>query len=533
MNVELEKDKLPAPEDWINDSLFTHQLYPQKNYLTVHAYLHHLINLAEMREIVQEQPIDAVILRKLRDGANVFVTMGKTTASHIPLPRSEFKKENFTYQIGENLFKCKTIVPAIHNSPNFIANNSNLLPVSDFRDELVITETTEKGLQTRVIETDLKTPTSIARKVSEQPLEIVYEHTFGETENGEPWAVRIFSDTTKSEVFWIETMVDTSEYGEGRANTTPFLTRIKANTGDIQSLIFQLQGSFDKPKSEFDKRKIIYYLTSVVYFQSEINRPYLPETIVPSYMNPSLPNIYNILIRKPLADIPSLISQCVNEKDGVLALNRLAELSGGTNSDFNDIQTKLKLLFQDQYLALSDLLKKGINNLSEEVQKNTASEISQTSEISSRFMDEWNLQKNTIIKTIGEAFNIKILTDDDQNYERVARLCDLESQLEKTLDQLSSDDEIDVVMRGIISELLVTAFITFIHETVQNDGVYNSGKHLKLFKGIWINIRKIYQDIYGMNPENIDRAVIGAFESGISWERRFPDAIEQIANQRL
>lgn len=527
MKAELEKDKLPIPDDWINDSLFTHQLYPQKNYLLVHSYLHHLINLSELRDIVQEQPIDAVLLGKLRDNASVFVTMGKTTANHLPLPRSEFKNENFTYQIGEIIHECRTIVPATHNSPNFLASNSRLLPVSDFRDEFVITEITTNGLQTRAIENDLKIPTSIARKISEHPLGIAYEYAFEETENGEPWALRIFNDTIETNIFWIETMVDTSEFGEGRANTTPFLTRIKADSDDIQMLISQLEISFNKKQSEFDKRKIIYYLTSVIYFQSEVNKPYLPETVVPRYLNPDLPNIYNILIRSPLAEIPDLISQCVTEKDGLLALKQLAELSGSTNLDFSKIQSKLKEFFGDQYSVISELLINGIRNLAENVQRTTSKELAQTSNVSSEFLQEWSKQKFSIISSIGRVFGIQVNSEGDEQYNDVVTLCDLDRKIELAESEISSDDELEIVMKGLISELMITSFINYIKISIKDSG-YKPKTHLLTFQNIWEKIRNTMKEKYGRNPEDFDASLLGRSEIGVEWKKRFPDAIAQI-----
>ncbi len=402
--------------------------------VTPHLYLNHLLNLSELRKFNQDEVFfENELIRELRDKVTDFATVGKVTAQHLPLPRPDLIKEGYTFSTGAQKYQASVITPGFHSSPKFLHDNIKSLPISDFQNVIVATRINkeDKSIQVEKIPND-RSAQSIIHRIKPPTATAVFEEHFDKTVHGAPWSVAVYTDAAKPDSHWVELIVNTAEqFGSRREHTTPYVIEIEANHETIKKFTDQLHKAVEMCKSPTEQHKLLYYLTSTLYFQSDPELPYLTPDVKPGNLNESLPyDLFNVpLSVDNLDEIKPILDEALKKPDGLFAIE---DLYNSGNKQSKNVRTlapvveELQNTFGSDYDNLASTVKDGFKDISGEIQQTVESEITRRGETTSHFDELWKMAEPKMVRIIGNALGFKSFDPESADYKKLMELMKME-----------------------------------------------------------------------------------------------------------
>lgn len=465
-------------DQWLgNDFAWTSYSFNFRDELAIKPYidLNHLLSMASLRRFHNslEQPFDKQMLNELRDSVTLFSTTGKTTAQHLPLVRQHLRNDDWEYVIGSQRYPTSAITPALHSSASFMTDNKKALPISDFQNALVTTRilkenkeiTVDRKSRGRAVKSNVKFLTRDSTPV--------FTHTFDKCSHDTPWSVTLLKDNN-SENHWLEFVVRTSEqFGSRRQHATPYIVCLNASPDLIEAFTSQFAQAITSLKRPKDSHALLYFLTSVIYFQSDPDYPYLTPDVKPGDISEELPrDLHGMALQvNDIAKAPSIFNQSLEEADGLKVVEKLYNL--GTVQDDKKHKSldktieELKAAFGPEYEALSSK----IHNKLAEVATGVKIKVSEQVQWRSGRSEAFNLAMETVLsdafKIIGKVFKLDISSPESADREKLRALMDTDNVLDSHRSVFNIPNvKIENVTRYVQEALITNVLKSLMNQTI-------------------------------------------------------------------
>lgn len=389
---------------------FNFGAHPVYEAVSASLSLNHLLNLTELRKFNSDGKFfDQTLLTDLRDRVFRFATLGDANAHGLPLTRSNLEK--FDLRVIHNIVG-EVITPAYHASPQFtrdipfpepIAGRDDLITYIDIFPELDYIHVTRRRGDSSQVALLNAPPRNIQPKTAQLDYSEAV-HIPG-TRPPSDASISVYRDKSADDFFWIKLVVDTKERGVSPSGT-PYLVGIAGNHESMKEFVRNLKIAFDRCADDQDKHKLLYYLTSVLYFQSDPDLPYLPPTVSPTKFNKNLPNLGHIpLLVDKLEEVEPLFDQALAEDTGFKALRTFIKRGSKDMREFQlaPVLEELRKIFGPDYSALESMIKTEISILAELTKEQLKLEIGNRAHGAEAFISVWENMKQPLITMLIKA----------------------------------------------------------------------------------------------------------------------------------
>lgn len=437
--------------------------------------LNHLLSMATLRKFYHslEKPFDTNTLSQLRDSVSLFITVGKTSAQHVPLTPKRLQNGDWTYFIGEREYPASEIVPAFHSTGKFIEENIKFLPIGDFRGDFLITRLDEEKKK-------ITTSQRSGGRAAESNIRFLVNNTeqlvsrkFDKCSHNTPWSVMILKEKDKN-TYWLEFVVKSSEhYGNSRrAHSAPYIVRLETNPEVMGSFIEELNQNLNS-LDEKTAHKLLYFLTAVFYFQSDPDFPYLNSDVQPPMVDSDLPSdllTMELRVRK-MAEAPKIFARALQETDGLKVIESLNnygnDFYGHPHKNLQEVIAELKEAFGSEYEKLSTKIRSKFETAAKKAEKEIATEIKWQAERSKEFEKELVKLKPEIIQIIQKHFGPNFLDKGQKGTKRIEEITDFD-EMASSFEGLFHLPQMELkeVMSELREKLLANAIQSILEDVV-------------------------------------------------------------------